>query len=180
MAKSIVKKRRSASSSLSWKARRVGPKFCSPACGGGCTWADHQEAGKLARALARKMGRGWTTRIWENLGWHHEAISPCGCLRIHSHHDRTEITAILGDAAGSRIRWMEHAGTPRAACAAVVARAARERSEIDDILMGLAHLPGEVAAKAVEICGWRRVTRDAQRGEICVPVSKMRLNHGKE
>lgn len=56
---------------LSWKPVRRGPFYCSPACGGGCTWAAYQRAWKDARACRKRMlSKGWKIRVWENLGWH--------------------------------------------------------------------------------------------------------------
>lgn len=53
---------------------RRGAIYCSPFCGHGCTWAKHQAAVKAAKALCKVLGKGWTPRVWENLGWHYEAL----------------------------------------------------------------------------------------------------------
>ncbi len=53
-----------------WEPVRRGTVYCSPRCGGNCTWAAHQKAHKDAEALARRMGEGWEPDVWENLGWH--------------------------------------------------------------------------------------------------------------
>lgn len=47
-----------------------GKVYCSPWCGGGCTKAAHDECVRKAKALAKRMGKGWKPRVWENLGWH--------------------------------------------------------------------------------------------------------------
>src|SRR4051812_35218771 len=75
---------------LSWKPRRIGPLYCSPACGGRCTWEEHQAALRAAQSLATNLEtltgrRGWKLVIWENLGWHSKAVSPCGRIKVHAH-----------------------------------------------------------------------------------------------
>lgn len=47
--------------------------YCSPACGGGCTWKAHQDAVKAGATLATRLGPAWQSRVWENLGWHYAA-----------------------------------------------------------------------------------------------------------
>lgn len=82
-----------------WKPKRRGKFYCSQACGGGthCLWADYQGAKKSAVALAKQLGNGWTPRIWENLGWHFEVVSPCRRIRIHACKNarHTEYVALL-------------------------------------------------------------------------------------
>lgn len=46
---------------LSWTPRRRGLIYCAPACGAGCTAAQHAHAVRLGRALARRLGRGWAS-----------------------------------------------------------------------------------------------------------------------
>jgi hypothetical protein len=111
------------------------------------------------------MGKGWTTKVWENLGWHHQAISPCGRLRLSATRDTGTTVAgctaiIVSDVNSTDIRWMDHAGDAKSACAAVLARVARDRNEIDGIIMGFAHLPDAVAVKAIEICASARSDSD--------------------
>lgn len=52
---------------------RRGRVYCSTACGKGCTFAEYQRAKQHGRALAKRLGKGWKPRIWENLGWHYTA-----------------------------------------------------------------------------------------------------------
>lgn len=56
-----------------WTPVRNGRVFCSPACGGRCTFAEYTKANKDAENLARTLGAGWKPRVWENLGWHFSA-----------------------------------------------------------------------------------------------------------
>lgn len=56
----------------SWKPRKRGAIYCSPACGAKCLKADYDRCVREADALAKLLGPGWVPRIWENLGWHYE------------------------------------------------------------------------------------------------------------
>jgi hypothetical protein len=53
-----------------WKPILKKRTYCSPACGRGCTKAEHDEAVRKGNALCKRLGKGWKPRIWENLGWH--------------------------------------------------------------------------------------------------------------
>jgi hypothetical protein len=55
-------------------ARRRGAIYCSPWCGCGCTWAEYAQATEEADALVKRLGDGWSARVWENGGWNYEAI----------------------------------------------------------------------------------------------------------
>lgn len=103
---------------LSWTARKRGATYCAPACGGGCTVAAHRVAKAAAANLCASLGDDWQPRVWENLGWHYSAISPCGRWKIHPFIYGGKIdsyTAFLGDAGSSGGRWAESGKTPRAA-----------------------------------------------------------------
>lgn len=57
---------------LSWKPYRRGDIYCSPACGGRCTYAEYQKAIRDAERTRKQMDKPelWVARIHENLGWH--------------------------------------------------------------------------------------------------------------
>lgn len=57
------------------KIKRLGKLYCGAACGRGCTWAECQKAIIQANRLLKRLGKGWKPRVWENLGWHYEAVS---------------------------------------------------------------------------------------------------------
>jgi hypothetical protein len=69
-----------------WAPVRRGKIYCAPACGGDCTFTAYQQAQRRAKALAKKLGMGWTIRVWENLGWYYEVVSPDKVLTIHPTH----------------------------------------------------------------------------------------------
>lgn len=68
---------------LSWKPRRKGDTYCSPACGNHCTKAAFDLAHKRGAALAKRCGKGWSYKVWENLGWHYEATALGGIFNVH-------------------------------------------------------------------------------------------------
>lgn len=57
-----------------WKPVKRGALYCSPRCGGGCTYAAYRAAEREAAALAKRMGPGWVPRVWENMGWHWQIV----------------------------------------------------------------------------------------------------------
>jgi len=66
-----------------WKPVRSGETYCSPACGYGCTYEAYLEANLKAERLARQCGPNWTPHVWENLGWHHAAVSQNNLIKVH-------------------------------------------------------------------------------------------------
>ena len=111
--------------SLSWEPKREGDRYCSPACGRGCTWKEYQAATKAAAKLAEELGSdSWEPRVWENLGWHFEVISKNGWWVIEPYTYRGkeigEVATIYS--AGIRahkghvgLRWTGHGDTPEKA-----------------------------------------------------------------
>ena len=73
-------------SSLNWTPIRRGKIYCAPACGGQCTFAAYREAQNRARSLAKKLGKGWTPSVWENIGWFYQVTSPDKMIVIHPRH----------------------------------------------------------------------------------------------
>ena len=46
--------------------------YCSPWCGRMCTKDEYDQAVAGGESLARRMGDGWRSTVWENLGWHYK------------------------------------------------------------------------------------------------------------
>ncbi len=67
---------------LSWKPVRHGDTYCSPACGGGCTYAEFEKATKKAAALAKRLGPNWKPKVWENLGWHYSIVDKENSIEV--------------------------------------------------------------------------------------------------
>lgn len=63
-------RREARAAARSWTPVRQGRRYCSPACGGGCTHAEYVRATHAAEAMVRRLGTAWRPRVWENLGWH--------------------------------------------------------------------------------------------------------------
>jgi hypothetical protein len=64
----------------------------------------------------------WKVEIWENLGWHYAAISPCGRWKVHPHHKDSDVrkkvrsySAFLGEKGRAGGYWSEIANSARAA-----------------------------------------------------------------
>jgi hypothetical protein len=57
-----------------WNPILDGDNYCSPACGCGCKLADYKAAVEAADLLVKTLGEGWMPIVWENLGWHYEAM----------------------------------------------------------------------------------------------------------
>jgi hypothetical protein len=120
-----------------WKAVRRGLTYCAcaPACGGDCTFADHEKAVANASALAKRLGPTWRPVVWENLGWHYKAVSTCGRLKVYG--SRYGYTAFLGDADNPGGRWACSAPRAKAAVDAVIRQANDEREQVAALLLNL-------------------------------------------
>jgi len=60
--------------SRGWTPVRRGKIYCSPMCGGKCTYRDYQRAVKDAAKLAKRLGPKWKPHMWDNLGWHWQVM----------------------------------------------------------------------------------------------------------
>lgn len=113
--------------------------------------AAHDKAQHDATALCLTLGGAntkWTPRVWENLGWHYGAISPCGRIKVYPLGMSRGYHAFFGSEDSSGGRWVESASTAKAAIRKVVARGIRERDEIDDMLRGLPYIGGRELVSA--------------------------------
>lgn len=111
-----------------WEPVRVGAVYCSPACGGQCTFAAYQKATKDAARIAAKLGDGWKPRVWENLGWHFKVVR--GKAIVHKSFDGTYQSECDG-------RFWERGATPQAA---VDAMCAAIRAAVNDLSKILAEV----------------------------------------
>ena len=126
---------------LSWTPRHYPPgRYCAPACGSGCTRAQYLAAQRAGRALAKRLGNDWKGHVWENMGWHYNARSPCRRLEVSEHkypRTRTSYTAFLNKAREGGGRWTGDGKIPKAAVARAVKEAKAEYAEIGKIIKGL-------------------------------------------
>ena len=112
---------------------RRGHTFCSPACGVGCTWEAHQRAQRRAADLVTALP-GWTSRVWENVGWHAAAKSPDGFYKVHSR--RGSFTCLLGtDPVGGT--WVGRGQTPAEAIEDARAKARTWGKQWSDLIATL-------------------------------------------
>lgn len=129
-----------------WKAVRKGPIYCAPRCGMNCTWKAYQETKAFGKQMATSLGQGWTARVWENLGWHVVAISPCKRVRVGPDRDNNRDGKLRGyhayicNADDQGIRYSGHAKTARRAIDQAKAKAKEDLRKIGAILKELAEV----------------------------------------
>lgn len=75
------------------KPRRYGDAYCSPGCGFKCSRKAYDRAVKESDALAKRLGHGWTPRVWENFGWNYSVEKGIAIVRP----DRWPNGALSGD-----------------------------------------------------------------------------------
>lgn len=103
-------------------------RYCSTACGHGCTRDAYDKAVKLSKALCKRLGAGWTPNVWENLGWHFSAKK--GKLEVHRNAPRRYWANF-----NATVRQFEtHDETPQGAVAKVIKMAEdAARSIVDEV-----------------------------------------------
>lgn len=74
-----------------WVPIRDGTRYCSPGCGRRCTYKEFELATARAKALAERLGVGWETDVWENLGWHYCVIAG-DVLTVHAMHHQGAVS----------------------------------------------------------------------------------------
>lgn len=124
----------------SWTPIRRGPIYCSPACGCSCRFSDFKRAHEEGAALATSLGQGWTFSVWENGGWHRNAISPCTRLKIHGGPGR--YTAFLGEFGSMGGLWVATDADPREAVRQVVVAGRRELAKLGAAFTDLSYFEG--------------------------------------
>lgn len=121
---------------LSWKPVRRGDKYCSPACGYGCSYKAFTDACTLAKVLLNGMyTQGWEIDVWENMGWFYALRHPKLEIGIHATHgERTEyflsgLTALVGQ--------IPHMKDPNHLVSALMKHMRHESNRIHDALLTL-------------------------------------------
>jgi hypothetical protein len=106
--------------------------------------AGFEKAVNNARALAKALGNGWTGRVWENLGWHYEAKSPCRRIEVYTciiDGKPDSYGAMLHEPGGNGMpTYLGEPGrgkTPHKALASVVRNAKQRVATIQAIVEGL-------------------------------------------
>ena len=123
---------------LSREPVHKGGTYCSPWCGAGCTRASYEAEKEQANAICKALGPGWRVRLWENLGWHHEAISPCGHVRVSRQTiGARAFWARVGPAGDPSIEFDAHASTPGVAVRRAVRKARAEIARLQEMIQGL-------------------------------------------
>lgn len=122
---------------------RRGAIFCAPFCGRGCTHEEHIRAKRKAKELAGRLGKGWSVRVYENLGWHYNVVSPCGHMAVTEsrHRGKNHYVAYFSDEQqgnGCSGIFAADGSSPRAAINAAVEQARNKWATISKMLMGFA------------------------------------------
>lgn len=111
--------------SPSWKPKRTGEIYCSPACGANCTRADYDAAKREAKALANAFGASgfepnWKPLVWENLGWHWSIVS--AEIEVHALKSDGKVTGYYASSVkdGS---WRSCSRSPKGAIRNMLAKA---------------------------------------------------------
>lgn len=117
---------------LNWKPIRIGSTYCSPGCGRGCTWNEYQQALKSGDALAKSLGKGWSRKVTENLGWYYYALSPCHRIKVRENGHQS-YTAYLE---GAR-QFIGDATTPRAAVEYAITSGNLALHDLTNMMKGL-------------------------------------------
>lgn len=112
---------------------KKGPRFCSPACGAGCTWDAYSKARRSAAKLARELGKGWKPDVWEweCLGWHWQVVKDGLKISAWTVNGVKGYTASLGEPGSPGGRWSKYGESPRAAIENVIAEATKDRDFIN-------------------------------------------------
>ena len=103
-----------------WKPVRHGSKYCSTACGCGCTYEAHLKARVAGEQLARQLGTKWRAYVWENMGWYSCAYLAVPGLHAwvtkpHWHVSKHGTRRFWADLTTKNQQWHATATTPRAA-----------------------------------------------------------------
>jgi len=96
-----------------WKPVRRGPIYCSPGCGAKCTYKAYLKAKRDADYLAKSLGKDWKPEVWENLGWHYQAVRSFVHVVPHKRdrHDGSRFTCYFNAAK----QFVERGETPKLA-----------------------------------------------------------------
>jgi hypothetical protein len=124
-----------------WTPVRRGHIYCSPRCGGDCTYAKFQLATNEANRIANLMGKGWTPDVHENLGWHYDVISPCRRIRVHGPyamiHMGEPFMVTIGEKDEVGFQWSASSKNPKTAMKKVIALAKADLAKLGAKLKGL-------------------------------------------
>lgn len=93
---------------------RKGPIYCSPWCGGGCTWASYRKCVADAKLLAAAMSNGWTIDVRENLKWFWYVWDATKTIRL-TMDGPGSFLCYIGLPGDAGIKWAGRAKTPHKA-----------------------------------------------------------------
>lgn len=119
----VGRKQREREEVVGWTPVRRGAIYCSPRCGGNCTYEAYQSAKLKAYELCAELGPGWTPRLHENGAWHWKAVVEMGGGRLEvcpdfavPHRERR----LIGYACYLGANYVANAKTPKDAVRASI------------------------------------------------------------
>lgn len=95
------------------------------------------QAQRAAARLVAALGPSWRSHIWENLGWHAEAVSRCGRVKVPTGPVMGLYRAYIGIPNDAAIWWIGHGCTPAGAVRAAVKEARAALAEQHELVDGL-------------------------------------------
>lgn len=126
-----------------WTPRLNGEIFCSPACGNQCTRADFDLATHGAHTLVGQLGSGWQPHVWENCGWHFEAVKRnATVVVVDGHRHMASIRFHMDDR--TELCVSEVRDSPREAVEAVVEGINKRIATLQRALLSLSLAPLEI------------------------------------
>lgn len=130
----MKKPKRKAPECNRWTPVRRGAIYCSPGCGYDCTHDDYLLADIKAERLARRCGPGFVPHVWENLGWHHAAVSKNNHVKVHPYKGQPGYTIFFGNPQSSGGDFTSQGSNLKEALVVGLNEAKKRR----DVLVGVA------------------------------------------
>lgn len=149
----------------SWKAHRHGNKYCSPACGRGCTWSEFQKATAAAISLAKRCGKDFKPFAYENLGWHYNAelTIPNTRVTLKVYETGLEYWTLLGEF-GGEMHYTARGSKYKTPIAAIEAQLKIVRAHARDV---------NATLNAIEVAFASSAKNGVSRGEKRRPVKSV-------
>jgi hypothetical protein len=105
-----------------------------------------EAAVQAASKLADDCGKGYRGKVWENLGWHYRAVSPCGRVEVYysaGYGKKAKPSYSIsihepgGNGTSAAFGHMPDRSTPKSAIDAGVAQVRRYINTLNDLVEGL-------------------------------------------
>lgn len=118
-----------------WTPIKNGEEYCSPLCGGKCTYSAYLRAIENGDKLASQAGKGYTRVVRENVGWHFSAIDSSGHMKVYRDGNRN-YSALFGGLGPGGI-YTGRGSTAKSAIIDAINKAKKHRDTIDKYLVAV-------------------------------------------